>query len=344
MTIFTTSFILYTLHSMLYSGAHDTSPGPGPPPSTSLVQQFAARREAKPGDDEAKGAEANPKDRGGVQKSEAEQTFNNRLLGMSANDEAGIKRAKNTVGSLGNNLYEGNWNGMGEDTKDLLLNQVSSITGVPRNMWGLSTQAIVVIIIAQLAVVILLDLVLGWILYLIWKQNCMYRRRGAFPATQEHLKGDLAPAGFFGCFSFTVHHMLESIFCPWCLISENLEKEKPPRKREKEISFATVCCTAFLGKITCAVGDTCLWFCFCLPFYGIYGTCLTILQRLRLSKLHVDVRKKSETTCCTECVKVYVCTAPCGNMQVAEFLELEDRHFGGDPDETQALKPDGLRW
>lgn len=350
MTFFTMSYILYTLHSMYYQGAQDTSlPAP---PSTSLMQtQFAARREATQPPPSAGGslpldaagtaddrmAQADPNTRGmaGQTKTSARE----RMLGYTEMYSPGIGDARQKVDTYANNLKTGNIGEIAKDSTTQMLDTVSSTTGIPLNMMkdsnAYNANAIALIILIQLAVTVTLDLIIGYLLYLIWKQNCMFRRRAVFKAHKNQLTGNLEPAGLFGCFSFNLQQMVEAILCPWCVISENLEKEKPYEDREPVIPFSTVCYHFCLGKLTCAVGDTCLFWCFCCPFQGFYGAFITVAQRLRLSKLPEGVQ--SQTSCCTECVQVYACTAPCGNMQVAEFLEHHDRHYGGDPDEGDAL-------
>lgn len=350
MTFFTMSYVLYTLHSMYYQGAQDTSL-PAPPSASLLQTQFAARREATQPLPSARGSlplkaagiadgrtapQADPQTSG---KAGPKTSARERMLGYTEMYSPGIGDARQKMDQYANNLKTGNIGALAKDSTTQMLETVSSTTGVPLHMLQdsntFNANAIATVILIQLGVVVILDLIIGYILYLIWKQNCMFRRRAVFKAHKNQLTGDLEPAGLFGCFSFNVQHMVEAMLCPWCVISENLEKEKPYEDREPVIPFSTVCYHFCLGKLTCAVGDTCLFWCFCCPFQGFYGACITIAQRLRLSKLPDGV--PSQTNCCSECVQVYACTAPCGNMQVAEFLEHHDKLFGGDPDEGDAL-------
>jgi len=154
--------------------------------------------------------------------------------------------------------------------------------------------------------------VIGMVIwFLIWQRSCMYQKRTLQTASREQFKGDLAPVGLCDCLSLPAKSICEAVCCEVCLVTENLEKSKPPSLRSPEIGFGAVAFLFCSGAFTC----------------GLYPLYLIVSQRLELSKRPEGAY--SSNNCLTECLKVWFCGC-CSNMQVATFLDLYDETFEKD--------------
>lgn len=147
--------------------------------------------------------------------------------------------------------------------------------------------------------------------FLIWQRSCMYQKRTYQTATKEQFTGDMAPTGLCDCLSLPAKTICEAACCEICLITENLEKSKPPALRAEEIGFGSVC---FLVCTGCFTG-------------GLYPLYLIVSQRLDLSRRPEGAY--SSNSCISECLKVWCCSC-CATMQVATFLQLYDETFEKD--------------